>query len=296
MKKWPAGIAEMLISTFFFALMNFCVKGLPGIPTHEMVFFRALGVFTLSGLSLWKLKISPWGQKKSWLLLRGLYGTLGLSLYFWTLKNMPLASAVTIQYLSPIFSTVVAIWLLKEVPPRRQWLFFGISILGVMLIKGFDTRIAWLPLVAGIGAAICSALAYNYVRKLRGLDHPLVTVFYFPLVTLSLVSPYTLTHWVRPHGQEWLWLGLIGIFTHFAQYYLTKALQAEKMAIISQLNYIGVAYALAMGWFFFHEQIPPLAILGLGLVIAGVVLGNTLGRKQENKSALMHTPSAQSKA
>lgn len=276
--KWPQGIAEMLASTFFFALMNLCVKNLQGIPTHEMVFFRALGVLLLSGAMLWHLKIPPWGNHKRYLLLRGFYGTLGLSCYFWTLKQMPLASAVTIQYLSPIFSTLLAVKMLKETPRRIQWLFFGLSFAGVLLIKGFDARIGWLPLGVGILAAVFSALAYNYVRRLKDHDHPLVAVFYFPLVTLVLVGPYTLSHWVQPQGLDWLYLVLIGVFTHFAQYYLTRALQAQKMAIVSQINYVGVVYALLMGYYLFGESIPPLAIFGLFLVVAGVICGSWFGQ------------------
>lgn len=272
-------MAEMLVSTFFFALMNFCIKNLPEIPTHELVFFRALGVLVLSGSMLWHLRISAWGNHKPYLLLRGLFGTLGLGAYVWTLKQMPLASAVTIQYLSPIFSTLLAVWMLKEIPKRVQWLCFLLSFTGVVLIKGFDPRVAWLPLGAGILAAVFSAFAYNYVRRLKDHDHPLVTVFYFPVVTLVLVTPYTLTHWVQPQGQAWLYLALIGLFTHFAQYFLTRALQAQKMALVSQLNYVGVVYALLMGYYLFGERVPPLAVFGLFLVVAGVVLGSWLGQQ-----------------
>ncbi|MGE3725303.1 MAG: DMT family transporter [Candidatus Sericytochromatia bacterium] len=285
LQKWPNGVAEMLASTFFFALMNLCVKKLQGIPTHELVFFRALGVLLLSGGMLWYLRIPAWGNHKRYLILRGFYGSLGLSCYFWTLKQMPLASAVTIQYLSPIFSTLLAVWMLKEIPKRVQWFCFLLSFAGVMLIKGFDPRIAWLPLGAGILAAVFSALAYNYVRRLKDHDHPLVAVFYFPVVTLVLVTPYTLTHWVSPQGMDWLYLGLIGLFTHFAQYYLTRALQAQKMALVSQLNYVGVVYALLMGYYLFGESVPPLAVFGLLLVVAGVVLGSWLGQQSPPPSA-----------
>ena len=279
MRRLPRGIGEMLISTSFFALMNLCVRFLPRIPTHETVFFRALGVLCLAGFGLWQLKIPIWGQQRRWLCLRGLYGTLGLNLYFWTLQQMPLASAVTLQYLSPIFSSLVAIRMLAERPPRRQWLFFALSFAGVLLVKGFDPRLGWLPLSAGVLGALCSALAYNYVRRLRHSDHPLVTVFYFPVVTLCLTGPYTLTHWVRPQGQEWLWLILIGLFTHGAQYYLTRALQAEQIARVSQVNYLGLIYALALGYLLFGEQIPLLAALGMLLIVAGVVLGSLSVRR-----------------
>lgn len=270
----------MLLSTFFFALMNLCVKLLPEIPAHEIVFFRSLGIFLICVVLLAKYRLHPLGHQRRDLFLRGLFGTLALTAYFYTLKHLPLASAVTIQYLNPIFSTAFAVLLLNEKVQLKQWGFFALSFCGVLLVKGFDNRVSTFYLVTGILAAACAGLAYNYVRKLRHSDHPIVVIFYFAWVNLALIGPYTATHWQMPQGKAWIWLILVGVLTYIAQLFMTWAYHAERMAVVANLNYIGVLYALVLGWLFLHEPVQPLTLIGMFLIIGGVVLSSRYSLKQ----------------
>ncbi|MCE2495744.1 MAG: EamA family transporter [Flavobacteriales bacterium] len=101
---------------------------------------------------------------------------------------MPLASAVTIQYLSPLFTSIFAIFILKERMASIQWLFFGLSIAGVVVLKRFDPGINLLYMMLGLGSAFFAGLAYNAIRKVRGTDHPVVVVFYFPLIATPIMA------------------------------------------------------------------------------------------------------------
>jgi len=272
------GVRYMLLATGFFALMNVGVKCLPRIPAHEIVLFRAAVTLVAGYILVRRAGLSPWGNHKPLLLLRGLAGTAALMMYFYTLQRMPLASAVTIQYLSPIFTVILAGLLLREPPRAVQWLFFLISFGGVLLIKGFDTRVAPTDLVIGISAAVCSGLAYNFIRKLKDHDHPLVVVFYFPLVTVPLIGSYSIFHWVPPQGWEWAILIGVGLATTAAQVYMTKSYQLERAANVSNLNYLGVVYALAIGYVFFDELMTLPALGGIVLIVLGVMLGARFGR------------------
>lgn len=269
------GLQAMLLSTVFFSAMNVCVKLLPRIPSHEIVFFRSLGMFLICFVLLKRQRIAIRGAShRQDLFLRGAFGTCGLLAYFYTLKHMGFASAVTLQYLNPIFATVLAVFILKEPVRWFQWAFFGLSCVGVWWVKGFSGHIAPFYLLTGILAALFSGLSYNYVRKLRGRAHPLVVIFYFASITLVLVGPYTLNHWVWPVGTEWLWLVLVGGFTYLAQFLMTQAYQSERMAIVSNLNYLGLVYALVLGYFLFDEAVSWQALVGMLLIVLGVVLGS----------------------
>ncbi len=281
-----SGVQAMLIATFFFSLMNLCVKLVPRLPAHEIVFFRSLSMFVICLVLLKAQRMPLQGQQQRDLFLRGFFGTCALLAYFYTLQNMPLASAVTLQYLNPIFSTFLAMFLLKEKVFPRQWLFFGCSFVGVLMVKGFDPRVSLPFLGLGLLSAFFAGLAYNYVRKLRGADHPLVVIFYFSWLTLALAGPYTLMHWVWPQGQEWLWLLLIGLTTYIAQVLMTYAYQAERMAIIANLNYTGLVYALIMGWLIIKEPVLPLSLAGMLVIILGVILGNHNAKKQSTRLEL----------
>jgi len=279
MSRIPPGIKYIILSTIFFAIMNVGVKHLKGVPAYEIVFFRALVTLVVVYFFLRQRKISPWGNNKKYLILRGVAGTAALVMYFYTLQKMPLASAVTIQYLSPIFTIIIAGIFLKEPPRPIQWLFFLVSFAGVVMIKGFDPRVTVPELFLGIAAAVGSGLAYNFIRKLKDYDHPLVVVFYFPLVTVPIVGLYTVTHWVDPTAEEWVIMILIGLATTVAQVFMTKAYQVDKAANISNYNYLGTVYAIIIGYFFFDETFGPLAGAGIGLIILGVYLSSRFRQK-----------------
>ena len=262
----------MLLAGMFFALMQVMVKFLPHIPAVEIVFFRSLFSLIFTYFLLRKKHLPIFGNNKKLLVMRGISGSIGLILFFVTLQHIPLASAVTIQYLSPVFTTLLGIFLVKEKVRPMQFLYFGLAFLGVMIIEGFDPRISTFYLVIGITSAFFSGLAYNIIRRLRNTEHPLIIVFYFPLVTLPIAFIYCIFHWVQPAGLDWLILLCVGIFTQFAQYYMTMAYQNARLSKIASLNYLGIVYALGFGFIFFNESFNLLTYFGMTLVLSGVIL------------------------
>ncbi|MBD3402995.1 EamA family transporter [candidate division GN15 bacterium] len=264
----------MLIATFMFALMQVGVKWLKHIPSYEIVFFRAIVSLVVCWVLLKRAGISPWGNNKPLLIARGAAGTVALTTFFYTLQAMPLASAVTIQYLSPIFTIIIAGIMLKEPPRPIQWIFFVISFAGVLMIKGFDPRVAPLDVGLGVMAAMFSGLAYNFIRKVRNDDHHLVVVFYFPLVTVPVIGTYTAFNWVMPNPLDWVILLIIGICVTIAQVYMTRAYQADRASNISNFNYLGVVFALAFGLTIFGEHIEPLAFGGIVLIVFGTLMSS----------------------
>jgi len=262
----------MLVSGIFFALMNVSVKYIPHIPAIEIIVFRSLFSLIFSYIFLKKQGINVFGNNKKWLIIRGVVGSIGLISFFYTLQNIPLASAVTIQYLSPIFTTIFGIYIVKEKVKPIQFLFFALSFIGVIVIQGVDARVD--PFWVGVGmiSAIFSGLAYNVIRKLKNTEHPLVIIFYFPLVTLPFAGLASALGWVNPHGWDWAILLFISICTQTAQYFLTIAYQNANVSKVSSLTYIGIIYALIFGFFFFGETFNAMAYVGMGLVLLGILL------------------------
>ena len=126
------------------------------------------------------------------LVVRGLFGSLALTCFYFSLVHLPLADATVIQYTNPIFTAVLAAWVLGERMPARAVVFVATSLAGVLLVArpsflgGASTSIDPLHVAIALLGALSSASAYVMVRRLRGIDHPLVIVLYFPLVTVPL--------------------------------------------------------------------------------------------------------------
>jgi drug/metabolite transporter (DMT)-like permease len=266
------GVVYMLISTVSFSLMNVCIKVTGRIPFFELILFRSIISLVLSYGYIRKNNLSLYGNNKKILILRGIFGTIALSLLFASLQNLPLASAATISYLGPIFTAIFAIYILKEKVKPIQWIFFMIAFSGVVLIKGFDDNVDGIYVLAAVGSAFFSGLAYNMVRKLRTTDHPVVVVFYFPLVAIPLMLVLSIIYWVQPIGTEWLLIIAIGLLAHVGQIYLSKALYLENAARISSIQFLGIITAIVFSLFLFHERYTFANLVGIVFVTLGVVM------------------------
>lgn len=263
----------MLLATFYFAIMNASVKWLGHLPAIEIAFLRSVVSLTIAYGFLRFSGIPLSGNNNRPLILRGFFGSGSLVLYFITLQHMPLASAVTLQYLSPIFTAILGIFMVREPVKPLQWLFFGISFAGVLMVQGFDARIE-LPYVAvGIGSSFFAALAYNMIRQLKFTEHPLVITFYFPLVSVPVTGLLLFTtSWVTPQGSDWFVILLVGLTAQIAQYFMTRSYQSDELAKVVSLKYVGIIYALVFGYFLFGESFTLAAHVGMIVVLSGVLL------------------------
>jgi drug/metabolite transporter (DMT)-like permease len=283
------GVRAMFLSTLAFALANVFVKQVSHLPTMEIVFFRCAFGVVFCYVGLRKAGAGWRGSNRKLLLMRGLFGTTALYLFFLTVKEIPLASAMTIQYLSPIFTTITAIFLLKERVKPVQWLFYAMAFAGVLFVEQFDTRVTLLFLAIGIVSAFFSAVAYNLVRTLREREHPLTVVLHFQLVGLIVGFLFTIFNWEMPTGWDWFYLFLIGVFSQLGQIFLTNALQRERAASVAIVNYTGLTYGLLIGWFVFGEAQTVESLLGMLFVVVGIVLSVIYSKRQKDIESIEAT-------
>ena len=262
----------MVLAIFFFSLMNLCVKFISHIPAVEIVLFRSIISLTISGVFLVKQGIPMLGTNRQVLLIRGITGTIALVAYFITLQNIPLAGAVTIHYMAPVFTTILGILIVKEKVSWLQFIFFFLSFLGIVIIQGVDTRITLTYALIGLVGSFFTGLAYNMIRKLKTSEHPLVIILYFPLVSIPITGLVSIFYWVTPKNWDWLFIILVGILTQLGQYYMTKSYQMEELSKVSVISYIGMIFALGYGFLFFNEHYQFISYLGMLMVLVGVVL------------------------
>lgn len=252
----------MILSALGFALMAACVKkaSINGVPVAEIVAFRALVSLILSYVDIRRKGISPFGNNKSLLVARGVVGTLTLVCVYYSVTQMPLAEATVLQYLHPIFTAVLGIWLLKESIHRSLLFSVGFSFTGLLMIArpdwlfgGSGSSIPDFALFVAILGAFGSGVAYVLVRKLSRSEDPSVIIFYFPLVTLPFSLLLTSHSFVIPDLQTTVILLLVGIFTQVGQFGLTKAMQTEPAGRATAFSYLQVIFSACLGWLFFSE-------------------------------------------
>ncbi len=271
----------MLLSTLFFAMMSTMVKYLKDFGAFQLVFFRSLGtlVFTTSFIIYWKIPL--WGNQKKLLLLRGFTGTISMVLFFMALHFMTLGSAVTLRYTAPLFVALLAILFLGEKIELIQWVFFCISFLGVVLVKGFDTTVDFFGLGIILLSSLTSAITYILISKIGSKDHYMVIINYFMLTATLVGASGSFFEWKTPQATEWLYFILLGLFGLIAQILMTQAFQIGPAYKIAPFKFVEVIFSLAFGVLVFMDVYTFYSVLGMILIIFGLVLNGFYKRNKE---------------
>lgn len=275
------GIYFMLGATLCFSLLSAIVKYMSHIPANELMLFRTIISIIITLFQLRQLSISPWGNQKKLLFLRGIFGSIALITFFISVQKMPLATTAILSYTTPIFTTIIGVLFLGERVLKLQWACFLLSFIGIIVIKGFDSDISIFYFFLGIVSALSSAIVYNLISKVRANDHPLVIVFYFPLVGFPFMLIWTFFNWVMPQGMDWILILAIGLLTQLGQILMTKSLQIESLSRASSIQFLGIISSLLIGFFIFNESFTIMNILGIVLVASGVLSNIFISSKQQ---------------
>lgn len=272
------GLRYMAYGAFWFSLMSLLVK-LAGqrLPSIQIVLIRALITLGLSWVLLRRARVPLLGHQPRLLVLRGFLGALALTCFYYSLVHLPLAEATVIQYTNPVFTALIAGLVLGERLGWKQGACIAASLAGVLLIArpgalaGAGAALNPTYVAIALIGALFSASAYVTVRKMGTSEHPLVVVFYFPLVTVPLALPFVLPVWTSPTPPEWAALAGIGVTTQIAQVYMTRGLQLEPAGRATAVGYLQIVFAATWGAIIFAEWPDRWSIAG-----ALVILGSTL--------------------
>jgi len=298
MKK---GILFVILSGVCFLFVNFLVKIFGGntivfghsiqkLPAHELVLARSIVSFVISSFVIFRKKLPYFGVNKKWLVIRGTAGTIALTLFFMTIQNLPFAIAAIIQYLAPLFTMLFTFILLGEKIFRVQWLFVLLAFSGVCLISlqnyiSADSGLVFQPFWVGLGmlSASISGVAYTAIVKLKETDEPISIVLYFPMISIPIMLVLCMFDFVMPHGVEWLLLLLVGVFTQFAQVLLTKALHMGTSSVIIPFQYLGIIYAILVGYLIFDERLNTFVNIGVLMILSGILMNAYFRFKKTEK-------------
>ncbi len=276
----------MAYAAFWFSAMSLLVK-IAGarLPSMEIVLVRAVITLALSWALVRRAKISPWGNRRGMLLLRGALGCAALTCFYFSIVHLPLAEATVIQYTNPVFAALLAALMIGERLGRREIAGVVASMIGVAMIARPSFLFADAPpidpahVIIAVAGALFSATAYVTVRMLRGEDDPLVIVFYFPIVTVPIVLPFAIADWIPPTSLEWVILLGIGVTTQIAQVYMTRGLQLEPTGRATAVGYLQIVFAAIWGALLLGERPDRWSTLGAAIIIGGTLLV-TFGRRR----------------
>jgi len=219
------------------------------------------------------------GNNRKLMLLRSIVGLTAMSLFFMSLKYLPVGTAVSLRYIAPIFATFFAVILLGEKLRAVQWFLFALAFCGVLIIKGFDNAASTKGLLLVLTASVFSGLVYVLIRRIGKGDHPLVVVNYFMFTGTVIGGLLSIKDFVLPVGNQWLLLVSLGIFGFFGQVFMTKAFQTAKTTLVAPLKYVEVIFTVSIGVLWFGDIYTIWSLLGILLIIGALVTNVLIGKR-----------------
>lgn len=273
----PMSALWMILASFFFACMGVCVKlGADAFTTAELTFYRgAIGVVVMAALmraSGTAFRTPHWRRQIS----RGVAGTLSLACYFFAISQLPLATAVTLNYTSPLFVAVILMVWFREHLPVLALVALSIGFAGVVvLLQPTFASARWLGALAGLGTGLIASLAYIHVRELGRLGEPESrTVFYFSCLTALALLPFVAFGggFTPPDAQGLAVLAGVGLFGAAAQLAMTRAYRYGTTIVAANLAYSTVVFASLFGLWLWDETLSKVTVAGMLLIVTSGVL------------------------
>lgn len=289
----------MLFATFTFSVMSACVKlASSNYSTSEIVMYRGfIGCLMLLPMVRFEggsLK-TAYPKEHLW---RSVVGVLSLWLWFYGIVHLPLATAVTLNYMAPIW---LAAWMFcsdwwkgKGLPEWPLALAIAMSFVGVTLVlrPAVQTR-EWLAGVVSIASSMIAAMAYLQVRRLGKMGEPEYrVVFYFSLTMgcAGLVGALFERGAAIVHPQSWHGIGLMLVIAAsglFAQIAMTRAYRLGTVLVIANLQYTGIVFSSLWGMLLWHDVFDWHVWLGMGVILASGIAATFYNTRSTARGAVI---------
>jgi drug/metabolite transporter (DMT)-like permease len=280
----------MLVAGALFATMGMFAKLLGDqFSGAELSLYRSLiALVAVGAFVLWKKQSlkTPFARGHVW---RGVTGTISLIGYFYAMTKLPLATAITLNYTSPLFLTLLSTLLLKEKFSVRLLFAIALGFVGVALLlrPTFAGDNAHAGLI-GLASGFFAACAYINVKKLGEAGEPeWRVVFYFAVAGTigSAIFQAVVArdfHPINAANAPTL-LGL-GLTATVAQLAMTRAYHSGNTLVVGAFAYSTVVFASLIGIVVFDEVLPPIAWVGMAIVVLSGLLAKAANKRADSKT------------
>src|SRR5512133_321944 len=277
----------MIWGSFFFATMAVGIKiASNDFNLFELVFYRGLVSVVFMALVMRARGTplrTPVPMMHAW---RSFIGVLSLGAWFYAIAHLPLATAMTLNYMSGVWVAAFIVGgALLYGQAQRQGSLMATVLLGfvgvvMMLRPTLDQNQLFAGLV-GLLSGMGAAMAYMQVTALGKVGEPEGrTVFYFALSTAlaGLVGVLWdgFTPWDQVTWQATAWLIPIGVLASLGQWSMTRAFSRGATLLVANLQYAGIVFAAFYSLFLFGDRITLLGWAGMALIVASGIAGTVL--------------------
>ena len=263
----------MLLTGVCFVAVMVSVKYLSkDLPSIQAAFFRYLfGLILILPLFKFqykkntnKLPIFKYG-------LRGLIHGFAVVLWFYSVANIPMADVTAINYLTPIFTTIGAILIFKEVITLNRVGALLLSFIGAMLILKPGIEIFSYGKIAQLLSTILFATSYLIAKNLTKTESTnLIVIFLTFFATITLL-PFTFFMWVNPSIDDLLLLFGVAILGTLGHYFMTMALSLAPLSVTQPVIFFQLIWSTLIGLLLFGESVDIFILIGGSFIVVAIV-------------------------
>ena len=274
LSKNQSGFLYMFLSVCAFSVMDLIVKWSDNYPLGQVIFFRGFFGLVLYYFVIPKERLKDFYITKRPILhfSRCFFGLMALLSIFTALRNLPLATVVSISFAAPIFTTIFSIFFLSEKVGYFRWLAVFVGFVGIIIISepGLSSLNVYyiFPVIFVLGM---SYVAIS-IRQLSSTEPVWLISLYFS-AAITLAGLFTIPYgWVMPNLTDLILLSLIGIFGGVANLWLSQSYKFSEVSLVTPLKYLALVFAIIFGYFIWDEIPTIKTLVGATLVITSSVI------------------------
>ena len=264
----------MFLSVCAFSVMDLIVKWSDSYPLGQVIFFRGFFGLVLYYFVIPKERLKDFYYTKRPILhfSRCFFGLIALLSIFIALRNLPLATVVSITFAVPIFTTIFSILFLSEKVGFFRWLAVIVGFIGIVVISepGLSTLNIYyiFPFIFVLGL---SYVAIS-IRQLSSTEPVWLISLYFS-VAITLAGLFTIPYgWLMPNLKDLILLSFIGIFGGVANLWLSQSYKFAEVSLVTPLKYLALVFAIIFGYFIWDEKPTIKTLIGATLVIVSSII------------------------
>ena len=272
--KNQLGFLYMFLSVCAFSVMDLIVKWSDNYPLGQVIFFRGFFGLVLYYFVIPKERLKDFYVTKRPILhfSRCFFGLMALLSIFTALRNLPLATVVSISFAAPIFTTIFSIFFLSEKVGYFRWLAVLVGFVGIIIISepGLSSLNVYyvFPVIFVLGM---SYVAIS-IRQLSSTEPVWLISLYFS-AAITLAGLFTIPYgWLMPNLKDLILLSFIGIFGGVANLWLSQSYKFSEVSLVTPLKYLALVFAIIFGYLIWDEIPTIKTLVGATLVIVSSII------------------------
>ena len=266
-------IAYTLISIFFFSFMGvFIRKSSENIHIFEVIFFRnLLACLIIIPLMYGSGRTSFKMYRPGLFVWRAIFVSLGMFAGFSALTLIPLAQATAISFTTPIFVTILAIFIFGEVIKFRRIAAILVGFIGMLIIVQPGVGMVSFGIILAFIGAFFHSINLLIVKKLTAHEtaNAIVVWMVIMLVPISFVPAIFVWEW--PSALTWLYLWCLAICGTVGHSFFTRAYSLAEITSLQPFQFIKLPLIAFLAWMIFSEVPAYWTWLGGAIIFSSTV-------------------------